>query len=362
MVTCTVSLGTRGYPIQVGRGLLARVAWQSLATSGKSFLVADEALPETLLASLQGGLEAAGQKVTFATVPRGESAKTLEQAARLYQLLAEAEAGRDTLVVAVGGGAASDLVGFVAATYARGLPWVVLPTTLLAMVDAAIGGKTGVNLAAGKNLVGAFHQPKAVFADLDTLATLPVREYRSGLAEVVKYGASLDTAFFAELERAGARLLDPADALLEPAVVRCVELKAGIIAADEFETQAQRVMLNFGHTFAHAFETVAGHGDWLHGEAVAVGMVAACRLAERLQQRAMSPSDRLIGLLRELRLPLQPESHWSAADLLRVMKRDKKTARGKLRFLLPVELGSVQLVEVEEGEVAAVLLGLGCQP
>jgi 3-dehydroquinate synthase len=285
----------------------------------------------------------------------GENQKSLEQARALYDLLVEAHADRNTLVVAVGGGVIGDLAGFVAATYARGLPWLVVPTTLLAMVDSSVGGKVGVNHPQAKNLIGAFHQPAGVWIDTGTLSTLPEREYRSGLAEAVKYGVILDAGFFAWLETNSEAILRREPVVISHLVTRCCELKAGVVEQDEQERTGLRMILNYGHTFAHAFETVAGYGAWLHGEAVAAGMVCASRLAERRRLIDKDVTDRQRQLLERFGLPTKT-GPWPAEALLRVMTSDKKNLNGRLRFILPRRIGEVAAFDdVPEDEVRQVL-------
>jgi 3-dehydroquinate synthase len=257
--------------------------------------------------------------------------------------------------VAVGGGVVGDLAGFAAATYNRGLALLMVPTTLLAMVDSSVGGKVGINHPRGKNLIGAFHQPVGVWIDTNVLETLPGREYRSGLAEVVKYGVILDPDFFAYLEEHGEALLRQEPEAVRHVVARSCRLKADVVEKDERELTGLRAILNYGHTFAHAFETVAGYGAWLHGEAVAAGMVCASRLAERRGLIGGEVTARQVRLLEALGLPVSPES-WPVGDLLAVMRNDKKNEAGKLRFVLPRRLGEVALFDdVPEEDVRGVL-------
>jgi 3-dehydroquinate synthase len=266
----------------------------------------------------------------------------------LWRELLELGADRKTVVVALGGGVVGDLAGFVAATYARGLGLLQIPTTLLAQVDSSVGGKVGINLPDAKNMVGAFWQPIGVLIDIDTLATLPRREYVSGLAEVVKYGVILDADFFGELETNAAAISARQSDMLARVVARCCRLKADVVEADERETgcgrpELNRAVLNYGHTFAHALETTSGYGRWLHGEAVSIGMMCAARLARRLGR----VDDRFVGRQRELlmALGLPVETPDSDAELLlAAMARDKKSEHGQLRFVLPERLGKVELV------------------
>jgi 3-dehydroquinate synthase len=289
-------------------------------------------------------------------VPAGEGSKTLARAAEQYAALARLPADRGTLVVAVGGGVVGDLAGFVAATYARGLPWLVVPTSLLAMVDSAIGGKVGVNLPEGKNLVGAFHQPLAVWSCLDFLATLPEREFRSGLAEVVKYGVIADADFFHWLQEHTAAVLARDRAALVEVVKRSAQIKAAFVAADEREETGLRAQLNYGHTFGHAFEVLGGYQTWLHGEAVAAGMMCAARLAVRLGLCSAELPEKQARLLTAFGLPTAAPTQWRTEQVLAAMAADKKRHAGRRRFILPRRLGQVELVEVtNEAAIAAAL-------
>ncbi len=337
----------RSYDILVGSGLLAAVgpAVQS-AGAGRAVVIADAAVAPTHAAAVDRGLRAAGVGTDLLEVPAGETSKSVAGAGRLWDALAELAVDRRTHLVAVGGGVVGDLAGFAAATFGRGLAVWQVPTTVVAQVDSAIGGKTGINLTAGKNLVGAFWQPRGVFADIDTLGTLPDREFVSGFAEVVKYGMILDEVFFAWLEghAASLRARDPASVL--HAVERSAALKAGVVEQDERELTGLRAVLNYGHTFAHAYETATGYGTLLHGEAVAIGMARAARLAGllgRIKEDVIRRQDRL---LESLGLPTRPPAPGSAAaELLAVMARDKKALSGRLRFVLPDRIGRVELVE-----------------
>ncbi len=340
----------RSYDIVVGEGVCA-AAGPAVVSAGatRAIVVADAAVAGTHAHSVIESLIAAGGDATLIVVPSGEASKSAAEATRLWQECARLAVDRRTHVVAVGGGVVGDLAGFVAATFARGLPLWQVPTTLVAQVDSAIGGKTGINLEAGKNLVGTFWQPRGVFADTVTLATLPEREFTSGLAEVLKYGVILDAEFFAWLEsRAAAIRGRESDAILH--VVECsATLKAHVVERDEHETSGLRAILNYGHTFAHAFETAAGYGTLLHGEAVAIGMAAAARLAAALGRVDADFVVRQDTLLRSLGLPVTASDlSWMpppADDLLAIMGRDKKTVGGRLRFVLPSRLGHVELVE-----------------
>lgn len=356
MTTVHVNLAARSYDIIITHGELnslgsfARQRWEgSLA-----FIVGDENV-RNHVAIVEHSLADVGYKTSTVLLPAGEATKSLRQAEQLYDHLAELRADRKTLVIPVGGGVVGDLAGFVAATFARGLPLLMVPTTLLAMVDSSVGGKVGINHPRAKNLIGAFHQPVGVWIDLGTLATLPEREYRSGLAEIVKYGVILDAEFFAYLEtHAGPLLLRQPEVLLY-VVARCCRLKADVVEQDEREETGLRAVLNYGHTFAHAFEAVAGYGTWLHGEAVAAGMICASRLAEWRQLIPPEVTARQVRLLKQFGLPTAPD-RWPAADVVAAMASDKKSLGGRLRFVLPRRLGEVDLVDgVSADEVLQVL-------
>jgi len=352
-----VDLGPRSYPIAITTGLddITHQLTSRLATR-RALVVADSNVaPRTR--SVMERLADAGWRAEAEVLPPGEGTKSVPALAQLYSALARLPADRHTAVIAIGGGVIGDLAGFAAATFNRGIPLVMLPTTLLAMVDSSVGGKTGINLPEGKNLVGSFHQPALVYIDLGALESLPGREYRSGLAEVVKYGVILDPGLFDFVESHARHLLDRNEAAVSRVVARSCELKAEVVRQDEREETGMRAILNYGHTFAHAFETVLGYGAWLHGEAVSAGMVCAGRLALRLGWVDDAFCARQEKLLEALRLPVSPPEA-PADELLAVMRRDKKNRDGRTRFILPRRMGEVVLHEgVPEAEVRAVLAG-----
>ena len=287
-------------------------------------------------------------------IPDGETHKNWNTLHDLVTRLLEMQAERSTTLVALGGGVVGDVAGFAAAIYQRGMRFVQIPTTLLAQVDSSVGGKTAVNHPLGKNMIGAFHQPDAVLIDIDCLATLPARELAAGLAEVVKYGAIRDAAFFAWLESHLDRLLAREPAALEEAVAVSCRIKAGIVAADERET-GERALLNFGHTFGHAIEAAQGYGNWLHGEAVAAGMVIAARLSQRRGMLPAGDAERLVDLLRRSGLPVAAPS-LPLARWMSLMAQDKKVAEGAIRFILLEALGwAVIAGDVAQDDLAAVL-------
>jgi len=356
----TAAADDRSYDIHVGRGLLAQVGpLLRGASATRAVVVTDGTIARSHAATVVGSLEAAGLTVTTCVVPAGEASKSINEASLLWDEFARLAVDRGTQVVAVGGGVVGDLAGFVAATFARGLAIWQVPTTVVAQVDSAIGGKTGINLAGGKNLVGAFWQPRGVIADIDTLASLPDREFTSGLAEVVKYGMILDAEFLAWLEANAAALRGRSPVAVAQAIERSAALKAGVVSADERELSGLRAILNYGHTFAHALETGAGYGTLLHGEAVAIGMAAAARLAERLGRIGHDVVTRQDRLLDALGLPRVAPDAGTVEQLLAIMARDKKSVGGRLRFVLPSRIGQVELVEgIDAVAVREVLAGL----
>jgi 3-dehydroquinate synthase len=349
-----VDLGTRTYIVSVGAGLLADDApWSALRACRHLLVVTDDNVGPLYLPALQAFVP--DHQLAVVTIPAGEASKTLDQCTRVFEALAAMRAGRDAGIIALGGGVIGDLAGFAAACWMRGIGFVQVPTTLLAMVDSSVGGKTGVNLPFGKNLVGAFHQPEAVIADIDTLATLPARERAAGLAEVVKYGAIGDAAFFAWLEdHAGALVVGDREALVH-AIATSVRHKAAIVARDERES-GERALLNFGHTFGHAIETATGYRRYLHGEAVAIGMVQAARLSERLGLAPRGDGDRMAALLERLGLPVHPPAGLDAMQLLDLMRLDKKALSSGMRFVVWHGIGKAELrADIDDAEVLAVL-------
>jgi 3-dehydroquinate synthase len=357
--TIRVALGQRSYDIAIGRGTLAAAGQFLLDRLPAKYavVISDAGVRQRHAELVSRSLAASGIRSDLVEVPAGESSKSLGDAERLYGELVKLKADRKTVVVAVGGGVIGDLAGFVAATFARGLAFVQVPTTLLAHVDSSVGGKVGVNLPTAKNIVGAFWQPAGVLIDLDTLATLPEREYRSGLAEVVKYGVILDADFFAWLESHAGELIARDPAALEHVIARSCRLKADVVERDERELTGLRAVLNYGHTFCHAIETVSGYGTYLHGEAVAIGMVCASRLAESMGRIGPDVTARQVTLLDRLGLPTVI-ANLDHDALFAAMQRDKKAEHGQLRFVLPSRLGSVEVVGgVSEASVRSVLKG-----
>jgi 3-dehydroquinate synthase len=361
-----VVLGPRSYSVRVGTGDFDRIgpfarealeaSWSGRSCRAALVVTDRNVAAQPYLPACALALELVGIAPRQAVLDAGEATKSLESAATLYDELVAMRADRHTVVVALGGGVVGDLAGFVAATYARGVPLLMVPTSLLAQVDSSVGGKVGVNHPQAKNIIGAFHQPAGVWIDTDTLATLPPRELRCGLAEVVKYGVILDAEFFAELEAGADAILDRDPRLLRRIVAHSCRLKAEVVTADEREETGLRALLNFGHTIGHAFEAVAGYdGSVLHGEAVAAGMVAESRLAERLGWIRPEITGRLTRLLARFGLPTSLPG-LDAARLIDAMGRDKKYRRGKVRFVLPRTLGQVELTDAANlDDVRAVL-------
>jgi 3-dehydroquinate synthase len=359
--TVRVDLGDRSYDIAIGSGILQGsgqqlCSWKNVTDAAqlRCLLVTDRNVRHRHAAQVEASLNSIGAGLKVVTVPAGEESKSLDQVSLPYDELVSFAADRRTVVIAVGGGVVGDLAGFVAATYARGLPFVQVPTTLLAQVDSSVGGKTGVNHAKGKNLIGAFHQPLGVLIDIATLTTLPDRDYRSGLAEVIKYGVILDEEFFAYLENNISGLNDRDPGVLQKIVSRSCELKAMVVKEDEYETTGLRAILNYGHTFAHAFEALAGYGTLMHGEAVSIGMVCASRLAEKTGRITADDTGRQVDLLTSVGLPVEvPGDLKSMSDeIVQRMLLDKKTVGGKLRFILPDRIGHVELVDGVDGDLA----------
>ena len=353
MVSVTVRAPSRTYEVVVGAGVLARADdhLPDLARAEKAFVVADDGVAARWLAPLAEGLRARGLVVEHLAVPAGEPAKTLAVAEGLLRALAAREAHRDDVVVALGGGATGDLAGFVAATYMRGVPFIQVPTTLLAQVDAAVGGKTAVNLPEGKNLVGSFHQPVGVLADVATLVTLDDDAYRSGLAEIAKIGLALrpDLLEVLTARADGVRARDAA--VLEDLVARCVAVKAEVVAGDERDAHT-RLVLNYGHTLGHALERLDGFAGRSHGEAVAVGMRFAAALSARMGIASTDLLERHHAVLDALEFA-RPRRLPDVEEVLAALKMDKKYAGG-VRFVLLEDVGRARIVDgIDEGAVRA---------
>lgn len=339
-----VELGSRSYAIKIGPSLLQRIGAECarLKTGDRCAIITDKNAGKYFAKTVFDSLVRAGFSPLLLTVAAGESAKSLRTVASCYDQLAAHRLERKSFIVALGGGVVGDLAGFVAATYLRGIPFVQVPTTLLAQVDSSVGGKTGVNLPCGKNLVGAFYQPRLVLCDTDTLKTLPQREFRAGLAEVIKYGIIYDARLFATLEHGLERILQLDEKLLASIIARCCEIKAEVVSQDETES-GLRAILNFGHTFGHAIENSFGYGKYLHGEAISIGQIIAARLSESLM--GMPPGEvwRIESLFGRAGLPIRIHLNPSRRrKLFDAMRLDKKTTGGEVRFVLARKIGKVE--------------------
>ena len=337
-------MGERSYSILIGSGLLPRLGAEcrKLKLGQRCAILSDTRVASLYSKAVFNALASSGFQPSLVCVPAGETAKSLAQAQHCYDLLAAARLERKSFIVALGGGVVGDLAGFVAATYLRGLPFVQVPTTLLAQVDSSVGGKVGVNLKAGKNLVGAFHQPRLVLCDLDTLRTLPPREFRAGLAEVIKYGIIQDAALFQRLERELPALLNLDPRRLTAVVARCCEIKAEIVGQDETEG-GLRAILNFGHTLGHALEAISGYGKYLHGEAISIGQVAAATLSAKVLGLSAAEVERIRNLFERAGLPTRlPLKAAQRKQLFTAMKLDKKVSDGEIKFVLAERIGRVR--------------------
>jgi 3-dehydroquinate synthase len=354
MHTLEVALGQRSYPIHVGSGVLGRADALLPPLGRRAVIVTNATVAAHYLAPLKAALARTDLAVDAILVPDGEAHKSWATLQDVLTRLLELRADRSSVLVALGGGVVGDIAGFAAAIYQRGIAFVQVPTTLLAQVDSSVGGKTGINHPLGKNMIGAFHQPAAVLVDTDCLRTLPPREIGAGLAEVVKYGAIRERAFFDWLEANATALVARDPDALAHAIVESCRIKAQIVAADECET-GERALLNFGHTFGHAIETATGYGTWLHGEAVGAGMVLAARLSQSHTGLPAHDTARLRALLERLGVPVVPP-RLPAARWLELMQRDKKVHDGRLRLILLEALGRARVVsDVPRAELEAVL-------
>ena len=338
-----VPLGSRSYQIKVGGGLLPRLGAEcaALKLGQRCAVITDANVGKHFAKAAQKSLSASGFQSVFITVPAGEKSKSISTVEKCHDHLAKHRLERKSFIVALGGGVVGDLAGFVAATYLRGIPFVQVPTTLLAQVDSSVGGKTGVNLKAGKNLVGAFYQPRLVLCDLDTLKTLPKREYISGLAEVIKYGVIYDAVLFSQLERNLPKLLQRDAATLRNVIARCCEIKADVVGQDETES-GLRAILNFGHTIGHAIENSSGYGKFLHGEAIAIGQVAAAKLSQKILGLPSGDAERIEQLFVAADLPVKIKFNSRQRNkLFAAMKLDKKVSGGEIKFVLAPKIGKV---------------------
>ena len=345
MRTVKVPLADRSYPIRIGSGLLADIGTQCarLKLGRRCAVISDATVARRYRQPALASLKAAGFEPIFISQPAGEQAKTLKNVQACYDQLAKHRLERGSFVVALGGGVVGDLGGFVAATYLRGIDFVQVPTTLLAQVDSSVGGKVGVNLPAGKNLVGAFYQPKLVLCDLDTLGTLPSREFRAGLAEVIKYGIIYDAKLFRRLERDLPKLLAQDPATLSTVIARCCQIKAEVVGQDEKEA-GLRAILNFGHTIGHGLEAISQYGKYLHGEAISIGQVAAAKISSELTGLPAAAVDRIAAIFEATGLPTEVKLNDAETKrLFAAMKLDKKVSGGEIKFVLAESIGRVKI-------------------
>ena len=371
-LACVVETETQSYPVFVGYGLLDKLGekMKQAALSGKATIISDENVFPLYGDKVEVILEDAGFAVNSFVVPPGEETKSIDYAIKIYDFLVEHRAERDDIIVALGGGMVGDLAGFVAATFLRGMPWVQVPTSLVAMVDASIGGKVGVNHPEGKNLIGAFYQPSVVLADPQTLTTLPQRELTSGWAEVIKHGMILDKEFFEFLEADVNRLKKLEPELLSRAIARSAAIKAQVVSQDEKEMEGKRTILNYGHTIAHGLEAATRYKRFLHGEAVAIGMMGAAKLSQQLGLLPSAVVERQQALLQKFGLPtsLRAEAasqkrgrkrsnlKLSLAGITRAMELDKKVKGKAIRWVLLRDIGKAVIRnDVPQKEVSAVL-------
>ena len=350
-----IALGERSYDIHIGSGLLADSgSWEGLPSARCALIVSNDTVAPLYLENLAGQLRGRYAQVLCVVLPDGEAHKAWASIERIAACLLEAAADRKTVLFALGGGVVGDMTGFAAAIYMRGVPFVQVPTTLLAQVDSSVGGKTAINHALGKNMLGAFYQPLRVIADLDTLKTLPDRELSAGLAEVIKYGPIADAEFLGWLEAhmEALRARDPS--ALAYAVQRSCEIKAWVVGQDERES-GLRAILNFGHTFGHAIETGLGYGEWLHGEAVACGMVMASDLSVRLGLMPEAFLHRMSALIERAGLPVKAPASIGVARFMDLMRVDKKAEDGEIRFVLIERLGQAVMRTAPDALVADVI-------
>jgi len=344
MHTLHVDLGERSYPVYIGRDLLADKTLLAQHVAGSQVvIVSNDTVAPLYVARVRDAL-GVRKVITEVVLPDGEQYKSLATLSGIFDRAMADKHNRDTTFVAVGGGVVGDITGFAAACYQRGANFIQVPTTLLAQVDSSVGGKTGVNHPLGKNMIGAFYQPMAVLVDINTLHTLPARELSAGLAEVVKYGLISDQAFYRWLQANMARLLAREEAALAEAIERSCAIKAQVVAADEREGGV-RAILNFGHTFGHAIETGQGYGQWLHGEAVAAGMMLALELSARRSWISSVEVDDFKALLRGMQLPVHPPRDLGEETFLSLMSRDKKVIDGRLRLVLLEDIGAARIID-----------------
>ena len=357
MQTLKVELANRSYPIHIGRNLIADASLILPHLKRKHVaIVTNTTVSPLYLAKLTQTLETAGVKVIPIILPDGEAYKNTETLNTIYDVLLQNRCERSTTLIALGGGVIGDLTGYAAATYLRGVPFIQIPTTLLSQVDSSVGGKTGINHPLGKNMIGAFYQPQLVLADIDTLQTLPPREFSAGVAEVIKYGLIRDADFFDWLEVNMAKLMQLDEEVLSEAIYRSCQNKADVVAKDEHE-QGERALLNLGHTFGHAIENAMGYGVWLHGEAVAAGTMMAADLSQRMAWLNANDVARIKNSLIAANLPINPPD-LGATKYLDLMGLDKKVENGKIRLVLQQGIGKAVITSDYDAEKLAATLSL----
>ena len=358
MRTVSVQLGNRSYAIKIAPGLIDQLGRECarLKLGARCAIITDTNVGRRFAKAAFNSLATTGFSPSLIVVPAGETAKSLKTVQTCYDLLAAHRLERKSFIVALGGGVVGDLAGFVAATYLRGIAFVQVPTTLLAQVDSSVGGKVGVNLKAGKNLVGAFYQPRLVLCDLDTMRTLPEREFRAGFAEVIKYGIIYDARLFAQLERDLPKLLRREPQTLAAVVARCCEIKADVVGQDETEN-GLRAILNFGHTIGHAIENISGYGKFLHGEAISIGQVATAKLSSGLMGLSGDDAGRIRDLFKRAGLPTQIKLKPAQRQkLFAAMRLDKKVSGGEIKFVLAKRIGRVVWGQRVAGELIGSVL------
>ncbi len=344
MERITVSLGERSYPISIGAGLFDDPALLSLSLKQKVVVITNHTVSPLYAEKITALLDQKGCISSVLELPDGEKYKTLETFNTVMSYLLENNFSRDVVVIALGGGVIGDLVGFAASCYQRGVDFIQIPTTLLSQVDSSVGGKTAVNHPLGKNMIGAFYQPKSVIIDTNCLTTLPAREFAAGMAEVIKYGIIYDEAFFVWLEQHMDDLYALDEQALTYAIARCCQIKAEVVAQDEKEAGI-RALLNLGHTFGHAIEAELGYGNWLHGEAVSAGTMMAAKTAQLQGLITEQQVERILSIFKKAKLPVQTPESMSFEDFMKHMMRDKKVLSGELRLVLPTSIGTSEVVK-----------------
>ncbi len=356
MKRLTIDLADRSYDILIGRNLLGRVGGlvSEILSPSRVVVLTHPSIQRLYGDTLAESFQASGHPLHTLEIPEGEASKSLGQAERVFDKLMEWQCDRSTLLVALGGGVIGDLTGFIAATYMRGVPFIQIPTSLLAQVDSSVGGKTAVNHPRGKNMIGAFYQPKQVVIDLDTLQSLPEKEFKAGLAEIIKHGVIEDADLFAYLESHADAIAAQQTDCLEHIIATSCEIKARVVEKDERESR-YRMVLNFGHTIGHAVEALTGYSDLIHGEAVAIGMVQAAKLSQHTGHCSEAVVDRISRLIDRFGLPTQLPP-LNPEDIVQALYLDKKTTHSNLRFILVNDIGSIEIVDnVDEASVRAVL-------